>query len=329
MSSSYQLKKIKVHHGQQCVLDIPELSLPENKCIALLGDNGAGKSTLLDLLAFTAKPDQGQITLKGQAAQFPLSRKQRQMIGYVSQHPFLLAGSVADNIKLALHLQSIDRNKHQQRLKQALELVNLNHLAQQSARTLSGGELKRAAIARAVAYQPDILLLDEPFAHLDQNHRQQLEDIIQQFSSQSGKTVIFSTHDRLQGLALADSTINLVAGKTTKSTLLNLFHGTLHNQFFDTSHLQIHTTSQLQTARHIAIDPSEIIISTEELHSSMQNHFMGRLILIAEESDTIRLTIDCAERFHAIISPKSLSELNLTIGDTIWLSFKSTAVSVF
>lgn len=329
MSFSYQLKKIKVHHGQQCVLDIPELSLPENKCIALLGDNGAGKSTLLDLLAFTAKPDQGQITLKGQAAQFPLSRKQRQMIGYVSQHPFLLAGSVADNIKLALHLQSIDRNKHQQRLKQALELVNLNHLAQQSAHTLSGGELKRAAIARAVAYQPDILLLDEPFAHLDQSHRQQLEDIIQQFSSQSGKTVIFSTHDRLQGLALADSTINLVAGKTTKSPLLNLFHGRLHDEFFDTSHLQIHTTSQLQTARHIAIDPSEIIISTEELHSSMQNHFMGRLILIAEESDTIRLTIDCAERFHAIISPKSLSELNLTIGDTIWLSFKSTAVSVF
>lgn len=329
MSSSYQLRNIKVHHGQQCVLDIPELSLPKNKCIALLGDNGAGKSTLLDLLAFTTKPDQGQISLKGQTAQFPLSRKQRQMIGYVSQHPFLLTGSVADNIALALHLQGIDRKQHQKRLKQALELVNLSHLAQQSARTLSGGEIKRAAIARAVAYQPDILLLDEPFSHLDQSHSQQLEDIIQQFSSQADKTVIFSTHDRLKGLALADSTINLVSGKTTKSPLLNLFHGTLHDHVFDTGHLQIHTTSQLKTARHIAIDPSEIIISTEELHSSMQNHFMGRMTLIAEESGTIRLTIDCGERFHAIISPKSLSDLNLTIGGTIWLSFKSTAVSVF
>ncbi|RLA01284.1 MAG: ABC transporter ATP-binding protein, partial [Gammaproteobacteria bacterium] len=101
------------------------------------------------------------------------------------------------------------------------------------------------------------------------------------------------------------------------------------DQVFDTGHLQIHTISQLATARHIAIDPSEIIISTQELQSSMQNHYMGRLILIAEEIGTIRLTIDCGERFHAIISPKSLSDLNLTIGDTVWLSFKSTAVSIF
>lgn len=329
MSSIYQLKNIKVRHGQQLVLDIPELSLPENKCIALLGDNGAGKSTLLDLLAFTTRSDQGEITLKGQPTLFPLHSKQRQMIGYVSQHPFLLAGSVADNVQLALHLQGIERKQHQKQVKQALELVNLEHLAQQPACTLSGGERKRAAIARAVAYQPDILLLDEPFSHLDQSHSQQLEDIIQHLANQSGKTVVFSTHDRLQGLALADSTINLVAGKTTKSTLLNLFYGTMENHIFDTGHLQIHTTSKLTMARHIAIDPSEIIISTQKLYSSMQNHYMGRLILIAEETGTIRLTIDCGERFHAIISPKSLLSLKLAIGDTIWLSFKSTAVTIF
>ena len=329
MSSTYQLNNIKVHRGSHCVLDIPELSLPENECIALLGDNGAGKSTLLDLLAFTSKPDQGEISLKGQPTLYPLHPKQRQLIGYVPQHPFLLAGSVTDNIQLALRLQGIERKQYQKRIKQALELVNLDHLAQQAAHTLSGGERKRAAIARAVAYQPDILLLDEPFSHLDQSHSQQVEDIIQHLANQSGKTVIFSTHDRLQGLALADSTINLVAGKTTKSPLLNLFHGSMHNHLFDTGHLQIHTTSELTQARHIAIDPSEIIISTQELHSSMQNHYMGRLIIIAEETGTIRLTIDCGERFHAIISPKSLLSLNLAIGDTIWLSFKSTAVTVF
>ena len=329
MSSAYQLNNIKVYRNQLCVLNIPELSLPEEKCIALLGDNGAGKSTLLDLLAFTTRADQGEIKLKGQPALFPLPPEQRQKIGYVSQHPFLLAGSVADNVQLALQLQGIKRKQYQKLIKQALELVNLEHIAQQSAHTLSGGELKRVAIARAVAYQPDILLLDEPFSHLDQNHSQQLEDIIKQLANQSGNTVVFSTHDRLQGLALADSTINLVAGKTTKSPLLNLFHGAMHDQIFDTGHLQIHTTSQLTMARHIAIDPSEIIISTQELQSSMQNHYMGRLILIAEESGTIRLTIDCGERFHAIISPKSLLSLNLAIGNTIWLSFKSTAVSVF
>ncbi|MDH5358289.1 MAG: ATP-binding cassette domain-containing protein [Gammaproteobacteria bacterium] len=329
MISSYQLNNIKVHRNEQCVLDIPQLTLPAHKCIALLGDNGAGKSTLLDVLAFTSQPSEGEVLLADQKTAFPLSSRQRRTIGYVSQHPFLLSGTVTDNIQLALKLQGIDRQHRPELTQQALNLVNLNHLAKQAANTLSGGELKRAAIARAIAYQPDILLLDEPFSHLDQNHIQQLERIIEKLAQQPGKTVIFSTHNRLQGLALADTTINLVAGKTTSAPLLNLFHGRLHDHIFDTGRLEIHTTSELGNARHIAIDPLEIIISTHELQSSMRNHFMGRLTLIAEEANTVRLTIDCGERFHAIISPESLLSLNLTLGDNIWLSFKSTAVTVF
>ena len=329
MTSTYQLNNVKVHRNQQCVLDIPQLALPEHKCIALLGDNGAGKSTLLDLLAFTSQPCEGELLLAGQTVTFPLPPEQRRTIGYVSQNPFLLSGSVTDNIQLALKLQGIDRHQHPALIQKALDLVDLNHLAGQAANTLSGGELKRAAIARSISYQPDILLLDEPFSHLDQKHSQQLENIIEQLAHQPGKTVIFSTHNRLQGLALANTTINLVAGKTTSAPLLNLFHGRLQEHVFDTGQLQIHTTSELSNARHIAIDPHEIIISSHELQSSMRNHFAGRLTLIAEETNTIRLTIDCGERFHAIISPESLVSLNLTLGDTIWLSFKSTAVTVF
>ncbi|NQZ53897.1 MAG: ATP-binding cassette domain-containing protein [Piscirickettsiaceae bacterium] len=329
MTAAYQLTDIKVYRDQSCILDIPALSLPQNNCIALLGDNGAGKSTLLDLLAFTTAPNKGEIIFAGHAIQPPLSAAQRRTIGYVSQHPYLLAGTVIDNLKLALRLQDIDSQQHSFLIHQALELVDLHHIATQPAHTLSGGELKRAAIARATVYQPDILLLDEPFSHLDQSHRQQLEDIIEQLAQQQNKTIIFSTHDRLQGLSLADSSINLVNGKTTESPLLNLFSGQLNYPVFDTGHLHIHTTSTLINAHHIAIDPREIIISRQALKSSMRNQFSGRLTLIAEESNAIRLTIDCEEQFHALISSDSLAELNLSLGDTIWLSFKSTAVSVF
>ncbi|NQY27645.1 MAG: ATP-binding cassette domain-containing protein [Piscirickettsiaceae bacterium] len=328
-SSAYQLSKIKVFREQRCVLDIPELNLPKNQCISLLGDNGAGKSTLLELLAFVSKPSEGQIKLVGQEIGNDLTPSQRQSIAYVAQHPYLLSGSVFDNIQLALTLQGIKAKHHPRLIKQALEHVNSGQLIEQQVNTLSGGELKRVAIARAISYEPDILLLDEPFSHLDQTHFQQLETILQQLSQQENKTIIFSTHNRFQGLALAESSINLVEGKLTSNPLVNIFHGHLSNELFDTGKLKIHTNNQSNQARHIAINPSEIIISSQELQSSMRNKFLGRLILIAEEGIAIRLSIDCGELFQVIISPDALSELNLSIGNKLWLSFKSTAVNVF
>jgi tungstate transport system ATP-binding protein len=328
MTNAYQLDNIKVFYQQKCSLDLPQLSIPNQQCIALLGDNGAGKSTLLNLLAFLNRPSQGQIQLSGQAIESGLSPQQRRSIGYVNQQPFLLTGSVSSNIDLALKLQGIPSAERPSCIAKALERVNLDHLAKQTATTLSGGELKRAAIARAIAHDPAILLLDEPFSHLDQNHIQQLEAIIEQLAAQKDKTIIFSTHDRLQGAALADNTINLIKGKVTKSPLLNVFHGELSEHFFDTGNIKIHTTSQ-QQASHIAIDPHEIIISNGILSSSMRNQFTGRLTAISEEAGTIHLTIDCGERFYAIISPEALHELGLSIGKSVCLSFKSTAVSIF
>lgn len=330
MNNAYQLSQVKVYRQQQCILDIADLDISKDKCIALLGDNGAGKSTLLDVLAFTQKPSQGQIQLHQQNITTKLTAEQRRTIGYVSQQPYLLAGSIEDNIKLALKLQGIPSVQHADLCDQALAEVNLRHLAKQTASTLSGGELKRAAIARSIAHQPSILLLDEPFSHLDQSHIEQLETIIENWSNHDGKTVIFSTHDRLQGAALADSTINLIRGQITQSPLINVFHGSLTSgSIFDTKRIEIHTSSQLDHARHIAIDPHEIIISKRTLDSSMRNHFQGRLVAITEEASTVRLTIDCGERFHAIISHDALLDLALTLGATVCLSFKSTAVSVF
>jgi len=329
MTNAYVLNDIKVIHQQRCVLDIPHFTIPSGKCIALLGENGAGKSTLMNLLAFTERPRHGSIQLFDQKIAGKLNSSQRRRIGVVSQQPYLLAGSVTDNIRLALKLQHIESSQYPILIEQALEQLNLSQLKDQSAQSLSGGELKRAAIARAIAYDPDILLLDEPFSHLDQRHIRQLENAIQSFAKQTNKTVIFSTHDQPQGLAIADETLNLHAGKITAAPLFNLFHGALNQHNFNTGKLIIHAASDLPNARHIAIDPREIIISRQPLESSMRNSFNGHVILIAQEKNAIRLTIDCEERFQVIISPESLTQLNLALGDAVWLSFKSTAVTVF
>jgi molybdopterin-binding protein len=329
MSNAYHLRNIKVTLNQKDILSVDDLAIKADQCTALLGNNGAGKSTLLRLLAFTHRPSQGDIILFDKKISWPLAANYRKRIAFVEQHPFLLNGSVYDNIKLALSLQQITKSQHKALIQHALDQTDTVHLAQQNSHSLSGGELKRVAIARAIAYQPDILLLDEPFSHLDNQHHDLLEQHIEAFSQQAGKTVVLSTHNRLQGVSLSSNTINLISGKPTTAPMVNIFTGNLNQQQFFTGKIRIYTTSELENAQHIAIDPSQIIVSKQALESSMKNSFQGRLIMIAEQATTVRLTIDCGEHFHVTISLESLSDLNLMLGSTIFLSFKASAVTVF
>ena len=329
MTFAYQLQHIQVHAGSQCILDLPKLDIPAGKLIALLGDNGAGKSTLLNLLALTTQPSQGEFTLAAQPFTPTTSKQMQRQLGYVAQQPYLFHGSVENNIQLALKLQGSPREHNAALVQSALEQVGLTQLANQSAASLSGGERKRAAIARAIAHQPKILLLDEPFSHLDTTSRKQLTQIIQHYASQPEHTVIFSTHDHLQALSLNDDVIYLNQGKLAPAPRLNLFHGSQQQHVFDTGKLKIEIPQGPQKTNYIAIDPKQIVISKQALHSSMRNHFLGRLILIAEENNVIHLTVDCGENFHVLISPQSLESLDLSVGKELWLSFKSNAVQCF
>ena len=329
MTNAYQLHKIEVSVAQKSILNMDKLTIPAEKCTVLIGDNGAGKSTLLRVLAFLQPLNQGDIKLFGKTIKWPIPVQLRKRIGFVDQHPFLLSGSVADNIKLALTLQKIPFSQHTQLIEQALEQTQTSHLAGQDVKTLSGGELKRVAIARSIVYHPDILLLDEPFSHLDYQQISFLEDFIYQFTRQTGKTVILSTHDRLQGMALSDNTINLVAGKISPSPLINIFSGQLETRQFHTRKITINTTSTQTEAHHLAVDPEQIIISRQPLTSSMQNTFKGRLFQIIEQANTVILAIDCGEIFYAMISTDASHKLDLRIGQDVFLSFKSSAVTLF
>jgi len=328
MTYAYQLDNVKVLYGNQLALDIEQLKIPANQCLAVLGENGAGKSTLFHLLALLKQPHSGDIRLFDEniTATKP---QHRQQIGLVDQHPYMLPGTVADNIRLALKLQNVDKSLHRSRLQKALEMVNLTDLADQAASTVSGGEQRRVAIARVLAFEPEILLLDEPFANLDSLHQRQLEDVINEISGSAKRTVLFSTHDRLQASAITPHTIQLLKGKPISAPLLNLFHGHYDGEIFHTKALKIFAADGSAAARHIAIDPLAITISTHaHSDSSARNQLPGRLIGISEADKAIRLTIDCGEKFEVIISHQALSALELSLGNSVWISFKATAVTL-
>lgn len=329
MSTVYQLKDLKVSFAKREVLNINTLTIEQGECIALLGQNGAGKSTLLKLLACLAEPQQGSIFLFGDMVQPKLPASYRRRVGVVEQHPYPLSGTVEKNLQLALSLQGVKHNQ-QMLIENALTLTNTLHLAKQKASTLSGGELRRMAIARAIVYQPEVVLLDEPFSHLDTSSVAELENVIETLKNSGKMTIVFSTHNQLQGLSLASRTLSLVNGRISTTPLLNLFDGYLEGDHFQTKSLSIQVTQNNEHAKHLAIHPKDIVLSlTPFAHTSMRNQFQGKVALIAAEKNTVRIEIDCGERFQTVISIASHNQLNIQLGDSIWLGFKASAVEVF
>ena len=170
------------------------------------------ESTLLKLLAFLESPQQGQILFNGYFPTQDSLLSLRRQVALVAQKPYLLKGTVLQNVLLGLKFRSIPTISAKKLAVEALEQVGLSAFLDRKVSGLSGGEAQKVALARALALQPEVLLLDEPFSHLDQKSTEYICRLITNFSLDEGKTVIFSTHDRLLATTVADKNICLVAG---------------------------------------------------------------------------------------------------------------------
>lgn len=325
----YRLEELRFSYGNKLALALPSLDIKAGKTTALIGPNGSGKSTLLNLLAFLDSPQHGNIAFKGKTVQANQLLSLRKRIGFLAQKPYMLRGSVADNLKLALKLHDIPKKLWPGKINRALERLNALHLQDRKANSLSGGELQKAALARALINDPEVLLLDEPFSYLDQTANEMLEEFIQNYGRETNTNLIFSTHNRLQGLALADEVVTLVNGSLVQTPLLNLFHGTLDNHLFNTGKLTVVLTGDVEGCRHISIDPHEIVLSKQPFCSSIRNQYPGRITAISEEMGKVRVAVAAGEIFQALITFEALTELQLHLGNEIWVSFKSNSIVTF
>ncbi|MCK4842660.1 MAG: ATP-binding cassette domain-containing protein, partial [Methylococcales bacterium] len=235
---------------------------------------------------------------------------------------------VIENLALALklHNKKIDSLIS---IHKVLDEIQINHLSQQQAKTLSGGELQKVALARAIITNPDVLLMDEPFSYLDHSSEQWLEQFIHSYVKKHNKTLIFSTHNRLQGIAIADDVISLIKGKLVKTPLINLYHGVVKNHLFDTGKIQILLADEQQSYQHVSIDPNEIVLSRELIQSSMRNQFKGKVTGIVDEMGKIRITLLAGEIFQVLITKQALKELDISLADQLWVNFKSNSILAF
>jgi len=211
--AAYYIRELSKAYEAREVLAIDEMEVQQGEILALVGPSGSGKSTLLRLLNFLEAPTQGWIEYAGvrfeAGKDMPLELRRR--VTTVFQHPMLLDRSVWDNVTYSLQLRG--QRDTQGPAQTALELVGLANLAQQNARSLSGGEAQRVALARAMILRPDVLLMDEPTANLDPYNVGLIEKIIHQVNREHQTTVVLVTHNVFQARRLADRVAFLLAGK--------------------------------------------------------------------------------------------------------------------
>ena len=329
MNWLYELSGIRFSYGSAPVLDFEELKIAAAGATALVGPNGAGKSTLMNILAFLELPQQGRLCFQGQSVTPENFRSLRRRVGYVQQKPYLFHASVRENIETGLKIREVPKAERRKRADQIMGEFGIDAMADRYAHELSGGEAQKVAIARALVLDPAVLILDEPFSHLDRSFREEFEAMIRDIETRSPAALIFTTHDQMKAQLLAQQVFNLVDGHLLTMSVMNLFKGTIKGDHFDTGKLSFSIPAGQKEATRLALEATQLVLSTRELDSSMRNRFMGRIVRMSHEHQQVHVVVNANELFHVVITPGALKELAVGIGDTVWISFKSSAVHLF
>jgi osmoprotectant transport system ATP-binding protein len=196
------------------------LEVESGKTAALVGESGSGKTTLLKCFNRLATPDSGRVEFEGQDVREGRPEDLRRRIGYVAQEGGLLPHwSVRRNVELVPWLLGWPADRRRQRVDELLDLVGLDphEYADRRPSALSGGQRQRVAFARALAADPHVVLLDEPFGGLDAIRRLELQDEVARWQSELGKTTLLVTHDLGEALRLADEIHVMREGEILRS----------------------------------------------------------------------------------------------------------------
>jgi tungstate transport system ATP-binding protein len=354
MSVRLSLRDVTVRRGGRLVLDVPALDLVAGEVLAVLGPNGAGKSTLLQVMALLERPATGAVyvddmRVRGNA--LPMRRR----MAMVLQEPLLLDGSVRDNVALGLRLRGVPRAERRRRADRWLARLGIAHLANRPAHALSGGEAQRASLARALALEPDVLLLDEPFSGLDAPARARLITDLAALLRETGQTAVLVTHDRDEALRLGDRVAVLIGGRLRQigptaevfshpadpevaafvgmeTVVPGWVEGTsagLVRVRVGSALVEAAATAPLNGAVLLCLRPEDVVLAppaTAEGPSSARNRLLGRVMAVMPAGGLERVELDCGFPLVALITRRSAEELDVRPGIELLASFKASAV---
>lgn len=211
MNQLIRLENICKDFGQQRVLHNINLSIEENSFLTLLGPSGCGKTTLLRLIAGFEQPTEGSIYLDGKRIN-DVPPHRRPLNTVFQRYALFDNMNIFDNIAFGLKIRKVPTDEIRRRVKEMLHLVNLDGYERRWPDSLSGGQMQRVAMARALVNEPKILLLDEPLAALDLKMRQDMQLELKLMQQRLGITFLYVTHDQEEALAMSDTVVVLNHG---------------------------------------------------------------------------------------------------------------------
>jgi NitT/TauT family transport system ATP-binding protein len=194
-----------VNSSRLLALDNINLKVRAGEFLCIVGPSGCGKSTLLHLIAGLQKPTSGQILVDGQGVEAP-GTDRILIFQELGLFPWL---TVAENVEFGMKMKGISKAEREEKTRQHLRLVHLAQFKDSYTHQLSGGMRQRVALARALATEPDVLLMDEPFAALDAQTRDLLHDELERIWAETGRTIIFVTHNVREAVRLGDRVVLL------------------------------------------------------------------------------------------------------------------------
>ena len=346
---------IRVHYDGRLVVDVAEVQVRRGETLAIIGPNGAGKSTLLRVLGLLERPQEGRISLNGT----PVNGNSnllalRRRFASVFQDALLIDATVEQNVALGLRLRHMPGSDIEERTRRWMHRLGIEALASRQARTLSGGEAQRVSLARAFAIEPDILLLDEPFAALDPPTREHLFRDLQRVLRDSHVTTIFVTHARKEAMRLGERVAVMIQGRCAQVGtpdevfkrpvcepvarfvgIENLFEGRVTEQrdgllTIDLQGMRIRACGQLPAGASVLVclRPEDIVLQPGHAPIASENgvnSLAGRITDVLPTGMHDRVELDCGPRLVALIRKHALEELRLGESANVRVSFQPSA----
>jgi tungstate transport system ATP-binding protein len=324
----------------------------------VLGPNGAGKSTLLEILALLRRPGRGRVRLLGEEPKGRTQRlRLRRRLALAMQDPFLLSGSVLDNVRLPLRLRGVPSAEARRRAGDWIERFGIGAAADKPARQLSGGQARRASLARALACDPDVLLLDEPFSALDPPGRDALLRDFQRLLAPE-TAVVLVTHDRSEALGLAHEVAVLEAGHLLQwgptqevfrrpaseevaalagiETLLSGRAGAgggglCRIEVAPGTWVEARGEAEAGSRVTLCIHPEEVVLERGPRtgRTTARNIYDATVRSLAPQGGLCRVELECPFPLVALITRRSSEELELRPGERVSAAFKASAVHLF
>jgi len=363
VDSLLEIDDLVVVRGARPVLAIEHLAIVRGETLVVVGPNGAGKSTLLLALARLLRPQRGRVAFRESRGERDDDLAHRRRIGLVLPDPILLDASVFDNVASGLRFRGVPRDEVRARVADWLGRLGIAHLRDRPARQISSGEAQRVSLARALVVEPDLLLLDEPFASVDAMTRALLLDDLENLLRATPVACVAVTHDLDEAVRLGDRVAVLLEGRLRQCDHpervlaapvdgdVAAFVGVetrVHGRVVEARdglavveaaghHLEAVSSVGPGRAVLFCLRPEDVTLWSGDQPgpgdhpgpgtemSSARNRLPGRVSRVTPSGPLVRVSVDCGVPLVALVTRASADEMGLAVGRPVVATFKASA----